>query len=105
MECKKCKFPMHQELNDGVYAFACLMCGNMEYPGFPKRIGTVKECEHCGEEFEGTDKLCNKCKPKLQSLCVCGNQFDKVGNKRYCSDECTASERKKRRSSIKGASE
>jgi hypothetical protein len=100
MECDKCGHGMHREYINYVESYGCLMCGNVIYPGFPKRIGTLKDCEGCGKTFEGTETLCMMCRPKRKTLCVCGTLFFKKGNQRYCSPVCTASERKKRRNNL-----
>jgi hypothetical protein len=100
MICDKCGSGMHQEYVDYVESFSCIMCGNIIYPGFPKRIGTFKDCEACGKTFEGTGILCIVCRPKRKTLCVCGILFFKKGNQRYCSKKCTTDERKKRRKKL-----
>jgi hypothetical protein len=112
MTCSKCGSEMHREyVYKGIWAFSCLYCGNIIYPGFPKRTGDLEECKICGTAMEGESggkKVCREChpphhdslkpKPKREFLCVCGKLFTRTGNQRYCSDECTERERKKRRS-------
>lgn len=100
MKCNKCGNNMYAETYKNVFQFSCLICGNVEYPGFPKRSGERRECIKCGAEFEGrvNSNYCSGCVPKQQKLCACGMWFTPTqGNQKYHDKECAKYQRKLKR--------
>lgn len=97
--CDKCHNGMIAQQYKGVKYFGCIFCGNVIYPGMPKRVGDMGECRNCGELYKGLDGgICKNCLPKDQKLCICGILFTPSrGQKKYHSKECANNERNKRR--------
>lgn len=88
MICSKCGHGMIQDLFEREQVFKCWVCGNREYVGCSKRIGT-DACVKCGDPVETNDgpQYCSACLKFIhigdtcadrtygEALCRCGTIF------------------------------